>query len=96
MSVAIFTRSGKNQFSKLRVYRDFGGAHVKNDSTAFEKRPIHQAVQSAVTHVDFLQADNISLIPLNDKLKNSSRASDAYLAQHLATISRLYFTEDTK
>ena len=75
MSTAIFTRIGKNQFTKLRVYRDFGGASVKNDcvSAVSEKRPIHLAVQSAA------------------KITNASRASDPYLAQHLRDLERVYF-----
>jgi hypothetical protein len=93
MSTAIFTRIGKNQFTKLRVYRDFGGASVKNDcvSAVSEKRPIHLAVQSAVTHVDFLESDNVSGVPLNAKITNASRASDPYLAQHLRDLERVYF-----
>ena len=93
MSTAVFTRLGKNQFSKLRVYRDFGGASVKNDSVgvATGKKPIHLAVQSAVTHVDFLESDNLSGVPLNGKLSNASRATDPYLAQHLRDLEKIYF-----
>lgn len=64
---------------------------MKNDATTIDKRPIHQAVQTAVTHVDFLEADNLSGIPLNTTLTNASRASDAYLAQHLRDLSKLFF-----
>ena len=93
MSTAVFTRVGKNQFSKLRVYRDFGGASVKNDAVGqlTAPKPIHQAVQSAITIVDFLESDNLSGIPLNSKLNNASRASDPYLAQHLRDLQSVYF-----
>jgi hypothetical protein len=93
MSTGIFTRIGKNQFSKLRVYRDFGGASVKNDSvgTIVSPKPIHMACQSAVTQVDFLESDNLSGVPLNSKLNNASRSTDPYLAQHLHDLQKVYF-----
>jgi hypothetical protein len=95
MSTAIFTRVGKNQFTKLRVYRDFGGASVKNDSvgTLSQQKPIHVACQSAVTHVDFLESDNLSGIPLNTKLNNASRSTDPYLAQHIHDLKKIYFNK---
>ena len=93
MSTAIFQRVGKDAFQKLRVYRDFGGASVKNEfvGPVVNKRPIHQAVQSAITHVDFLESDNLSGIPLNQEYNNTTRDSDPYLAQHLRDLSRVYF-----
>ena len=93
MSTAIFTRVGKNQFSKLRVYRDLGGASVKNDAVGSltGPKPIHMACQSAVTQVEFLESDNLSGIPLNAKLTNASRSTDPYLAQHLHDLQKIYF-----
>ncbi len=93
MSTAIFQRVGKDAFQKLRVYRDFGGAAVKNEfvGAVNSKRPIHQAVQSAITHVEFLESDNLSGIPLNTKYTNATRDSDPYLAQHLRDLSKVYF-----
>jgi hypothetical protein len=93
MSTAIFTRIGKNQFTKLRVYRDFGGASIKNDTVGslVAKKPIHLACQSAVTQVEFLESDNLSGVPLNSKLSNSSRATDPYLAQYLRDLQKVYF-----
>jgi hypothetical protein len=93
MSTAIFQRIGKDTFSKLRVYRDFGGASVKNDfvGSVTEKRPIHQAVQSAITHVDFLETDNLCGIPLNSSYTNATRNTDPYLAQYLRDLEKVYF-----
>ena len=93
MSTGVFTRVGKNQFTKLRVYRDFGGASVKNDAvgTLAGPKPIHMACQSAVTQVEFLESDNLSGIPLNAKLSNASRSTDPYLAQHLRDLHKVYF-----
>jgi hypothetical protein len=93
MSTAIFQRVGKDAFKKLRLYRDFGGASVKNDfvGPVSSTRPIHHAVQSAITHVEFLESDNLSGIPLNTKYSNETRDSDPYLAQHLRDLSKVYF-----
>lgn len=95
MSTGVFTRVGKNQFAKLRVYRDFGGASVKNDAVGAvtQQKPIHMAVQSAITHVDFLESDNLSGVPLNTKLNNASRNTDPYLAQHLHDLQKIYFPQ---
>lgn len=96
MSTAVFTRVGRNQFSKLRVYRDFGGAGVKNDIVGLpsQAKPVHMACQAAVTQVDFLESDNLSGIPLNGKLNNASRSSDPYLAQHLHDLHKIYFSKN--
>ena len=93
MSTGVFQRVGKDTFSKLRVYRDFGGASVKNDfvGAVKEKRPIHLAVQSAITHVDFLESDNLHGVPLNTKYTNATRNTDPYLAQHLRDLQKVYF-----
>lgn len=93
MSTAVFTRVGKNQFAKLRVYRDFGGASVKNDFVGpiTEKRPLHQAIPAAITQVDFLEADNLSGVPLNTNLTNATRDTDPYLAQHVRDLHKVYF-----
>ena len=96
MSTAIYTRMGKNKFAKLRVYRDFGGASVKNDTVGpvRGKRPIHQAIQGAITQVEFLQTDNLSGIPLNASLSNKSRDTDPYLAQHFRDLQKVYFSKE--
>ena len=96
MSTGVFTRLGKNQFSKLRVYRDFGGASIKNETvgSVHSSKPIHLACQAAVTHIDFLESDNLSGVPLNTKLANSSRSSDPYLAKHLRDLQRVYFAHN--
>jgi len=93
MSTGVFQRVGKDTFTKLRVYRDFGGASVKNDFVGAlkDKRPIHQAVQSAITNVEFLESDNLSGIPLNKKYSNATRNTDPYLAQHLRDLQKVYF-----
>ena len=95
MSTGVFARVGKNQFTKLRVYRDFGGASVKNDTVGMiaQKTPIHMAVQSAVTQVDFLESDNLSGVPLNNTLNNQTRSTDPYLAQHLRDLEKIYFSK---
>lgn len=93
MSTGVFQRIGKDTFQKLRVYRDFGGASVKNIAVGpcLEKKPIHQAVQAAVTQVEFLESDSLSGTPLNTKFNNSTRDTDPYLARYISDLNRTYF-----
>jgi hypothetical protein len=97
MSTGVFTRVGKDAFQKLRVYRDFGGASVKNATVGpvTQKVPIHQAVQAAITHVEFLETDSLSGTPLNTKLTNASRDTDPYLAQHIRDLQKVYFGKNS-
>lgn len=77
------------------MYRDFGGASVKNDfvGPVTAQRPLHLAIQGAVTNVEFLQSDNLSGVPLNSKVSNATRDTDPYLAQHLRDLNAVYFNK---